>query len=38
VDGRVAELTLAVPPAGLEPTVTFLMNGHRALPVRLTTG
>jgi 2-hydroxy-5-methyl-1-naphthoate 7-hydroxylase len=35
---RFPELTLAVPPDELEPTVTFLMNGHRALPVRLTTG
>jgi cytochrome P450 len=34
---RFPDLALAVPPAQLQPSVTFLFYGHRALPVRLTT-
>jgi cytochrome P450 len=33
---RFGELALAVPPDAVEPQVTFIMNGRRALPVRLT--
>lgn len=32
---RFAGLALAVPPAQVQPQVTFIMNGRRALPVRL---
>jgi cytochrome P450/pimeloyl-ACP methyl ester carboxylesterase len=32
---RYPDLALAVDPAELEPLSTFIMNGHRALPVRL---
>nr|WP_177329062.1 cytochrome P450 [Amycolatopsis australiensis] len=32
---RYPDLSLAVDPADLEPLSTFIMNGHRALPVRL---
>ncbi len=32
---RFPGLTLAVPPQELRPLPTFIMNGHRALPVRL---
>lgn len=34
--GRFPELSLAVPPHDLRPLPTFIMNGHRTLPVRLT--
>jgi 2-hydroxy-5-methyl-1-naphthoate 7-hydroxylase len=33
---RFPDLTLAVSPDAVEPQVTFIMNGRRALPVRLT--
>jgi cytochrome P450 len=33
---RFPNLTLAVPREELQPLPTFIMNGHRALPVRLT--
>jgi cytochrome P450 len=33
---RFPNLTLAVPSEELQPLPTFIMNGHRALPVRLT--
>ncbi|MBV2156580.1 cytochrome P450 [Kitasatospora sp. SUK 42] len=33
---RFPHLELAVPVEELEPTTTFMLNGHRALPVRLT--
>ncbi|AWK12599.1 cytochrome P450 [Streptomyces spongiicola] len=33
---RFPELSLAVPADELQPLPTFIMNGHRALPVRLT--
>jgi cytochrome P450 len=33
---RFPELALAVDKADLEPLPTFIMNGHRSLPVRLT--
>ncbi|UOE21935.1 cytochrome P450 [Thermobifida halotolerans] len=33
---RFPDMSLAVSPAELEPLPTFIMNGHRALPVRLT--
>ncbi|WP_225800893.1 cytochrome P450 [Streptomyces sp. NK15101] len=33
---RFPELSLAVPAGELQPLPTFIMNGHRALPVRLT--
>jgi cytochrome P450 len=33
---RFPALTLAVPAADLQPLPTFIMNGHRSLPVRLT--
>jgi cytochrome P450 len=33
---RFPDLSLAVEPAELTPLPTFIMNGHRALPVRLT--
>ncbi|MBB0242666.1 cytochrome P450 [Streptomyces alkaliphilus] len=33
---RFPDLSLAVPTEELEPLPTFIMNGHRALPVRLT--
>lgn len=33
---RYPDLTLAVPAEELQPLPTFIMNGHRALPVRLT--
>jgi cytochrome P450 len=33
---RFPEMTLAVPPSQLEPLPGFILNGHRALPVRLT--
>ncbi|WP_433241328.1 cytochrome P450 family protein [Streptosporangium sp. CA-135522] len=33
---RFPELSLAVGPDELQPLPTFIMNGHRALPVRLT--
>lgn len=33
---RFPGLTLAVPPEELRPLPTFIMNGHRALPVRLS--
>jgi cytochrome P450 len=33
---RFPELSLAVPPEELRPLPTFIMNGHQALPVRLT--
>ncbi|GAA3071419.1 cytochrome P450 family protein [Streptosporangium carneum] len=33
---RFPELSLAVPRDDLQPLPTFIMNGHRALPVRLT--
>ncbi|MQS05952.1 cytochrome P450 family protein [Streptomyces alkaliphilus] len=33
---RFPDLSLAVPTEKLEPLPTFIMNGHRALPVRLT--
>jgi len=33
---RFPDLTLAVPETRLQPSVTFLFYGHRALPVRLT--
>ncbi|MEO6504167.1 MAG: cytochrome P450 [Jatrophihabitantaceae bacterium] len=33
---RFPDLSLAVPEEELEPLPTFIMNGHRALPVRLT--
>jgi cytochrome P450 len=33
---RFPDLALAVPPAGLRPLPTFIMNGHRSLPVRLS--
>lgn len=33
---RFPELNLAVGPDELQPLPTFIMNGHRALPVRLT--
>ena len=32
---RFPEIALAVPEHGLEPLPTFIMNGHRSLPVRL---
>jgi cytochrome P450 len=35
--GRFPDLALAVPATQLQPSVTFLSYGHRALPVRLTT-
>jgi 2-hydroxy-5-methyl-1-naphthoate 7-hydroxylase len=34
--GRFPDLTLAVSRQDLQPLPTFIMNGHRALPVRLT--
>jgi 2-hydroxy-5-methyl-1-naphthoate 7-hydroxylase len=34
---RFPDLTLAVPATQLQPSVTFLFYGHRAVPVRLTT-
>jgi cytochrome P450 len=34
---RFPDLALAVPPEQLEPLPGFILNGHRALPVRLTT-
>jgi cytochrome P450 len=34
--GRFPDLALAVPAGDLIPLPTFIMNGHRALPVRLT--
>jgi cytochrome P450 len=33
---RFPDLSLAVPVEGLQPLPTFIMNGHRSLPVRLT--
>ncbi|GII65130.1 cytochrome P450 [Sphaerisporangium krabiense] len=33
---RYPELSLAVTPGELQPLPTFIMNGHRTLPVRLT--
>jgi cytochrome P450 len=33
--GRFPDLALAVPAAELQPLPTFIMNGHRSLPVRL---
>ncbi|MGW5051301.1 cytochrome P450 family protein [Actinokineospora sp. NPDC004072] len=33
---RYPDLTLAVPAEELQPLPTFIMNGHRSLPVRLT--
>lgn len=33
---RFPQLTLAVPAQELQPLPTFIMNGHRTLPVRLT--
>lgn len=33
---RFPGLELAVPPEELEPTTTFMLSGHRTLPVRLT--
>jgi cytochrome P450 len=33
---RFPELSLAVPKDELQPLPTFIMNGHRGLPVRLT--
>jgi cytochrome P450 len=33
---RFPDLSLAVEPQELQPLPTFIMNGHRALPVRLT--
>ncbi|HEY9473905.1 MAG TPA: cytochrome P450 [Mycobacteriales bacterium] len=33
---RFPDLALAVPPERIEPQVTFIMNGTRTLPVRLT--
>lgn len=33
---RFPEMALAVPPEDLEPEVTFIMNGHQAVPVYLT--
>ncbi|MFC4891414.1 cytochrome P450 [Streptomyces beijiangensis] len=33
---RFPSLSLAVPAADLEPTATFMLNGHRTLPVHLT--
>jgi cytochrome P450 len=33
---RFPDLSLAVPAGDLEPLPTFIMNGHRSLPVRLT--
>ncbi|WP_329087297.1 cytochrome P450 family protein [Streptosporangium sp. NBC_01469] len=33
---RFPEMTLTVEPEELEPMPTFIMNGHRSLPVRLT--
>ncbi|GAA3795781.1 cytochrome P450 [Sphaerisporangium flaviroseum] len=33
---RFPELSLAVEPTDLQPLPTFIMNGHRSLPVRLT--
>ncbi|WP_329427647.1 cytochrome P450 [Streptosporangium sp. NBC_01495] len=33
---RFPEMTLTVEPDELEPMPTFIMNGHRSLPVRLT--
>jgi cytochrome P450 len=35
--GRFPELSLAVQPDDLRPLPTFIMNGHRTLPVRLTS-
>ncbi|MEV0401529.1 cytochrome P450 [Actinoallomurus sp. NPDC050550] len=34
--GRFPDLALAVPHEELQPLPTFIMNGHRTLPVRLT--
>lgn len=34
--GRFPDLALAVPRKELRPLPTFIMNGHRTLPVRLT--
>ncbi|PWI14799.1 cytochrome P450 [Streptomyces sp. Act143] len=34
--GRFPDLTLAVPPAGLEPVDSFISHGHVRLPVRLS--
>jgi cytochrome P450 len=36
--GRFPGMALAVPYAELEPSATFIMNGWRTLPVRLTPG
>ncbi|MFC4146098.1 cytochrome P450 [Micromonospora mangrovi] len=33
---RFPDLSLGVPPEELQPLPTFIMNGHRTLPVRLT--
>jgi cytochrome P450 len=33
---RFPDISLAVPPEKLEPQGTFIMNGHKELPVRLT--
>ena len=33
---RFPEMTLAVPQEELQPIPTFIMNGHRSLPVHLT--
>lgn len=35
---RFPDLSLAVPKEELQPLPTFIMNGHRSLPVRLTAG
>ncbi|MBN3932797.1 cytochrome P450 [Streptomyces verrucosisporus] len=35
---RFPDLSLAVPAQELQPLPTFIMNGHRALPVRLAAG
>ncbi|GAA3748839.1 cytochrome P450 family protein [Salinactinospora qingdaonensis] len=34
---RFPDMTLATPAEGLQPLPTFIMNGHRTLPVRLTS-
>jgi cytochrome P450 len=36
--GRFPKLALAVPPEHLRPLPTFIMNGHRTLPVMLRGG
>ena len=35
---RFPDISLAVPKDELQPLPTFIMNGHRSLPVRLTAG